>query len=48
MRLAEIFEVSQSVHPTLTSKKLGWTRRRTCADFLLFSGEVRNDMDVER
>jgi hypothetical protein len=32
----------------LTSKKLGWTRRRTIRKILLFSGEVRSAMDVER
>lgn len=43
-----IFQVPQRVHPTLTSKKLGWTRGQTFVDFLLFSEEVRNAMDVER
>src|SRR5271163_1985403 len=38
----------QRVHPTLTCKKLGWTRRRRPGEFLLFSEEVRSAMDVER
>jgi hypothetical protein len=35
-------------HLALTCKKLGWTRRRTIRKILLFSGEVRSAMDVER
>jgi len=32
----------------LTPKKLGWTRGRWCARFLIFSEEVRCEMDAGR